>query len=572
MTTRCGFVAILGAPNAGKSTLLNRLTGAKLSIVSPKAQTTRFRVLGILMRGESQILLVDTPGIFRPRRRLDRAMVAAAWSGARDADLALLLVDAKSGATDAVRGIAERLAGSERRCWLVLNKVDLVPPSSLLPLTAKLTAIAAFEETFMVSAGNGDGLDRLVDALAAAMPEGPFLYPPDELTDLPDRLLAAEIVREQIFRQTHDEVPYAATVETESWQERKDGSVRIEATIYVARPGHKAILIGDRGGRIKDIGARARQELDNAAGTTGASVPERERTPRVGRGTRPPAGDRSGGGRVAVPLRLLAIVAGEAGPTEQKLMEWDAPAIVLDARPYGEGDAVATVMTEQHGLHRGLARGGAARGHSAVWQPGNLVQVRWVARLTDQLGSFSAELIHPAAALAMDDPLALGMLTAICAVAEGALAEREPHPRVFGGLLHLIARLPQGATMLAELVRWEAVLLADLGYGLDLAGCAVTGETNGLAWVSPRTGRAVTEAAAGVWKGRLLRLPAFLVEDAPGTAGDWRDGLRLTGHFLERDAFGHHHRPLPIARRMLYDRVAAMAESAATDSETTDAG
>jgi GTP-binding protein Era len=261
MTARCGFVAIVGAPNAGKSTLLNRLTGAKLSIVSPKAQTTRFRVLGILMRGESQVLLVDTPGIFRPRRKLDRAMVAAAWTGAADADLGLLLVDAKAGATGDVRAIAAKLAAGGRRCWLVLNKTDLVSPPSLLPLTATLTALAPFEETFMVSATTGDGLMALADALAAAVPEGPHLYPDDDLTDLPDRLLAAEIVREQIFMQTHEEVPYGATVETENFQERPDGSVRIEATIYVGRPGHKAILIGERGARIKAIGARARQDL-----------------------------------------------------------------------------------------------------------------------------------------------------------------------------------------------------------------------------------------------------------------------------------------------------------------------
>jgi GTP-binding protein Era len=261
MTSRCGFVAIVGAPNAGKSTLLNRMTGAKLSIVSPKAQTTRFRVLGILMRGGSQVLLVDTPGIFRPRRRLDRAMVQAAWTGAQDADLALLLVDAKAGATPEARDIAAKLGAAGRRCWLAFNKIDLVPPANLLPLIATLTALAPFEETFMVSAATGDGLNALADALAQAVPEGPFLYPDDDLTDLPDRLLAAEIVREQIFRQTHEEVPYAATVETENWQERKDGSVRIEATIYVLRPGHKGILIGEGGARIKAIGARAREEL-----------------------------------------------------------------------------------------------------------------------------------------------------------------------------------------------------------------------------------------------------------------------------------------------------------------------
>jgi GTP-binding protein Era len=261
MTARCGYAAIVGAPNAGKSTLLNRLTGTKLSIVSPKAQTTRLRVLGILMRGESQILLVDTPGIFRPRRRLDRAMVAAAWSGAQDADLVLFLVDARAGLTAAVREIAERLRARGGALWLALNKVDLLAPARLLPLIAELTRLAPFAETFMVSAANGDGLDVLTARLAAALPEGPHLYPDDDLTDLPDRLLAAELVREQIFLQTHEEVPYGATVETENWQERPDGSVRVEATVYVARPGHKAILIGERGTRIREIGARARAEL-----------------------------------------------------------------------------------------------------------------------------------------------------------------------------------------------------------------------------------------------------------------------------------------------------------------------
>ena len=264
--TRCGFAAIVGAPNAGKSTLLNRLTGAKLSIVSPKAQTTRFRVLGILMRpnrsgSQTQILLVDTPGIFRPRRRLDRAMVAAAWTGASDADLTLLLVDAKAGTNDAVRAIAARLAEQKRRAWLVLNKTDLIPAERLLPLTAELNEIVNFEHTYMVSAANGDGLNELLDALAEALPESPFLYPEDELTDLPDRLLAAEIVREQIFLQVHEEVPYGTTVETENFQEKADGSVRIEATIYVARAGHKAILIGEKGSRIKEIGALARKQL-----------------------------------------------------------------------------------------------------------------------------------------------------------------------------------------------------------------------------------------------------------------------------------------------------------------------
>jgi GTP-binding protein Era len=261
MTTRCGFVAIMGAPNAGKSTLLNRMTGAKLSIVSPKAQTTRFRVLGILMKGESQILLVDTPGIFAPKRRLDRAMVAAAWGGAEDADLAVLLVDAKAGITESLRGIVAKISQTKRRVWLVLNKVDLIDAGRLLPLISEFNTMMNFEHTYMISAGNGDGVEELIEALAVAIPEGPYLYPEDELTDLPDRLLAAEIVREQIFLQTHEEVPYGTTVETESFKERKDGSVRIDVTVYVARPGHKAILIGAGGSKVKDIGAKARVQL-----------------------------------------------------------------------------------------------------------------------------------------------------------------------------------------------------------------------------------------------------------------------------------------------------------------------
>ncbi len=259
--TRCGFVALVGAPNAGKSTLLNRLTGAKLSIVSPKAQTTRFRVLGIMMHKSAQLLLVDTPGIFAPKRKLDRAMVAAAWTGADDADLVLLLVDSKAGFTAGVRTVVDRLKASGRLVWLVLNKCDLIPATRLLPLIAALNAELNFAETFMVSASTGDGVLPMLDALALAVPQSPYLYPEDDLTDLPDRLLAAELVREQIFLQTHEEVPYACTVETESFKEMPDGAVRIEATVYVSRASHKAILIGAGGTRIRDIGARARGQL-----------------------------------------------------------------------------------------------------------------------------------------------------------------------------------------------------------------------------------------------------------------------------------------------------------------------
>ena len=242
-------------------------------------------------------------------------------------------------------------------------------------------------------------------------------------------------------------------------------------------------------------------------------------------------------------------------------MEWDTPAVVLAARPYGEGDALATVLTEPHGAHRGLARGGLSRTRASLWQPGNVVQARWVARLSDQLGSITAELVHPGAALALDDPLALAILSSACAVAEGALPEREPHPRVFAGLVRLIANLGGGANALTELVRWEATLLAELGYGLDVTACAITGETAGLAFVSPRTGRAVSEGAAGNWRTRLLPLPGFLVGANGAGPADWRDGLRLTGHFLERDAFGHQHRPLPPARHMLLDRVQGLVET-----------
>jgi DNA repair protein RecO (recombination protein O) len=254
-------------------------------------------------------------------------------------------------------------------------------------------------------------------------------------------------------------------------------------------------------------------------------------------------------------------------------MEWEAPAIVLDVRPFGEGDAVATVMTAEHGAHRGLARGGASRGKAAVWMAGNIVRARWVARLSDQLGSLSAELVHPGAALAMDDALALAALSSACAVAEGALPEREPHPHVFDGLLTLIAMLPQGpAAFLPALVRWESALLGDLGYGLDLSSCAVMGGANDLSYVSPRTGRAVSEAASGIWKTRLLRLPAFMLDpDAPSDPCDWRDGLALTNHFLARDAFGLQHRPLPAARRMLYERVCDRTTRESPEERPTNA-
>jgi len=240
-------------------------------------------------------------------------------------------------------------------------------------------------------------------------------------------------------------------------------------------------------------------------------------------------------------------------------MEWQAPAVVLAARPHSEGDALVTVLAEGQGKHHGLARGGNSRAQASLWQPGNLVQARWVARLSDQLGSMTAELVHPGAALAMDDALSLAILSSACAVADGALPEREPHHGVFAGLVQSIAGLARGHDSLTDLVRWESVLLTELGYGLDLSACAISGAATALAWVSPKTGRAVSDMAAGEWRPRLLRLPGFLVGGNAADAEDWRDGLRLTGHFLARDAFGHQHRPLPAARHMLYDRVSDLA-------------
>jgi DNA repair protein RecO (recombination protein O) len=235
-------------------------------------------------------------------------------------------------------------------------------------------------------------------------------------------------------------------------------------------------------------------------------------------------------------------------------MEITAPGILLAVTPFGEGDAVAAVFTEEHGIYRGLARGGLARGRAAVWQTGNLLEIRWVARLADQLGIMSGDLVHASAALAMDDPWSLATLLSVCAVAEGALPERQPHPAIFRGLLHLIAHNAEGMALLPDIVRWELGLLAELGYGLDLSECAISGSPDNLAYVSPRTGRAVCAEAAGLWKERLLKLPAFLTNAGPGDPEQWADGLRLTGHFLTRTAFGHQNRPLPGARRLLWER------------------
>jgi GTPase len=259
---RCGYVALVGAPNAGKSTLLNQLVRAKVSIVTPKVQTTRSRVLGLAVEGTTQLIFVDTPGIFAPKRRLERSMVAAAWAGAQDADIVVLLVDAARGIDADTRRIIDGLKAAGRRAVLALNKVDIVKPEKLLGLADKLSKEGVFEPVFMISGLTGSGVDDLRAHLAAALPEGPFLFPEDQLSDLPQRLMAAEATREQVFLQLHDELPYSSTVETESWEEFKNGSVKISQTIYVQRDSQKAIVLGHEGGQIKRIGARARRELE----------------------------------------------------------------------------------------------------------------------------------------------------------------------------------------------------------------------------------------------------------------------------------------------------------------------
>jgi len=257
-STRAGFVAVIGAPNAGKSTLVNQLVGQKVAIVSPKAQTTRARLMGIAVHGASQILLVDTPGIFAPKRRLDRAMVAAAWTGAQDADLILLVIDA----SERVRTeFLDELEKREHPLFLALSKIDLVKKEKLLALAADLTARLNPEKVFMISAAQGDGVGDLKQALADAVPEGPWLYPEDEVSDATDRMIAAELTREQIVNQLHQELPYATAVETETWEDRVDGSTEIRQQILVERDSQKAIVIGKGGRRLKEIGAAARAQI-----------------------------------------------------------------------------------------------------------------------------------------------------------------------------------------------------------------------------------------------------------------------------------------------------------------------
>ncbi|MBX3493000.1 MAG: GTPase Era [Parvibaculum sp.] len=259
--TRCGFVAIIGAPNAGKSTLVNRLVGSKVAIVTHKVQTTRARIRGIAMEGRTQIVFVDTPGIFKPKRRLDRAMVDAAWGGAGDADLIVLMVDMESGRDSDVERIVEGLKAQGKKAILVLNKADACDREKLLKTAAKLNETGLFTETFMVSALTGDGVSDLKRHIAALLPEGPWHYPEDQAADVPLRSLAAEITREKLFLRLHDELPYSLTVETEEWEQKKDGSIRIAQVIYVERDSQKKIALGKGGQTIKTIGQMAREEL-----------------------------------------------------------------------------------------------------------------------------------------------------------------------------------------------------------------------------------------------------------------------------------------------------------------------
>ena len=261
--TQAGFIALIGEPNAGKSTLLNRMVGAKVSIVTHKVQTTRARIRGICMEGAAQLVFVDTPGLFKPRRRLDRAMVAAAWGGAMDADIVVLLVEAHRGISSGVQSILDQLKElGDRRVILAINKIDRVKSDALLALTQQLNAAFAFEKTFMISAERGHGVPDLRAWLGQELPEGPWLYPEDQIADLPLRMIAAEMTREKLTLRLHQELPYQLTVETESWEERPDGSARVDQVIYVVRDGHKGILLGNKGETIKAVSKAAREELE----------------------------------------------------------------------------------------------------------------------------------------------------------------------------------------------------------------------------------------------------------------------------------------------------------------------
>jgi GTPase len=464
--TRAGFVALIGEPNAGKSTLLNRMVGAKVSIVTHKVQTTRTRIRGVCMEGAAQIVFVDTPGLFRPRRRLDRAMVAAAWGGAagcrhhRAADRGASRPDRRraghhrpharhpappargAGHQQDRPGQGRNPAGADRQ------------PERGLSLRQNLHDLGR----------TGYGVDDCANGWRAELPEGPWFYPEDQIADLPMRMIAAEITREKLTLRLHEELPYQLTVETEKWEDRPDGSARIDQIVYVARDGHKGIVLGNQG----------RDDQGHRPG-------------RAGRNRRIP------------------------GP-----------------RP-------SAPVPDRQGPPRLAGRGRALFGNGAGFQGRRL----------------TAEPLKSRAGL-MADRRALAALNAACALLRVALPEREPHSGLYAATLSLLDALEQPADWSMVYLRWELRLLEDLGFGLDLSACAVTGRTEGLAYVSPRTGRAVSHAGAGDWADRLLPLPPSLagaVEPAPGDVGQ---GLAITGHFLARElAPVLAGRPLPEARARL---------------------
>ncbi len=538
--TRAGFVAVIGAPNAGKSTLVNALVGTKVSIVSHKVQTTRSPVRGVAMRGNAQLVLVDTPGIFQPRRRLDRAMVNAAWSGAGDADVVLLIVDAadlaahpEGPAARDTYAILDELKKTRRKAALVLNKIDAMKRAELLPLVGTLNREGLFEQVFMISALKGEAIGDVADWCAAHMPEGPFLYPPDQAADIPSRLLAAEITREKLYLRLHDELPYATTVETEKWEEKKDGSARIDQIIYVQREGQKAIVLGKGGKAIKAIGESARARDGRPVRPPHPPLPLRQGARGLGRQPRALSRNRAG------------VSGGQIG------VEWSDDAIVLSVRAHGETSAIVDALTRAHGRHAGLVRGGASRKSRAVLQPGNSLHLVWRARLAEHLGSFTVEPARARSGRLMETRAGLMGLNAFTSVTQAALPEREPHAFVYEAAVLLLDAMAEGefADWGPLFVRWEVGLLEELGFGLDFSQCAATGATDDLSFVSPRSGRAVSRAAAAPWRERLFALPPFLLGSQNAVMPeDIAAGLRLTGHFLAERVLVPHGRKLPAPR------------------------
>ena len=539
------FVAVIGAPNAGKSTLVNALVGSKVSIVTPKVQTTRMQIRGVAIRGDAQIVFVDTPGIFKPRRKLDRAMVKSAWAGAGDADAVLVIVDAPALASDPkglaaidTQSIVEGLrANSKCKAALVLNKVDALPRAELLPLAERLNAEGVFERVFMISALKGDGLDEVAAWCVEKMPAGHWLYPEDQAADIPMRLLASEITREKLYMRLHEELPYATAVETELWTERKDGSVKIDQVIYVQREGQKAIVLGKGGRAIKAIGEGSRRELEEDTGPARPSVPVRKAARELGRDARTLRRHRP-----RIPGRVNRVHGMERrGHRAVGASPW------RNLSHPGDADAHARPA---HGDRAGR------RVHVAASRPCN------PAIHCSRIGGRGCPSIS-----AISRSSRCGRARATCSTAvrrwpvsmplrawRGAvLPEREPHENIYHAaeiLLDAIAA--EDFSHWAPLyVRWEAGLLEALGFGLDLSRCAATGSLDDLIYVSPKSGRAVFgRRRCGVSR-RLFALPPFLLgsQNATPTRADIAAGLRLTEYFLlDRVLAPHFDREMPAAR------------------------